>query len=95
MPDDLWRALCDESIEIDFHNVGFDRTVLRHAGSVVERTAAKQLHRWRCTMAQALAHSLPGGLERLCEVLDVPQDQRKLKVGKELVRLFCMPGRPT
>lgn len=91
MPDDLWRALCDEKVEICFHNVGFDRTILRHAGSVVERTAAQQLHRWRCTMAQALAHSLPGGLERLCEVLDVAQDQRKLKVGKELVRLFCMP----
>lgn len=91
MPDDLFRALTNESVEIVFHNTGFDRTVLRHAGSVVERTAANQVHRWRCTMAQALAHSLPGGLERLCEVLDVPQDQRKLKVGKELVRLFCMP----
>jgi DNA polymerase len=91
MPDDLFAALTDESVLLQFHNVGFDRTVLRHAGSVVERAAAAQLPRWRCTMAQALAHSLPGGLERLCEVLDVAQDQRKLKVGKELVRLFCMP----
>lgn len=91
MPEDLFRALTDESVLINFHNAGFDRTVLRHAGSVVERTAAAQLHRWRCTMAQALAHSLPGGLERLCEVLDVEQDKRKLKIGKELVRLFCMP----
>jgi DNA polymerase bacteriophage-type len=91
MPDDLWRPLCDESVLITFHNTGFDRTVLRHAGSVVERTAAAQVHRWRCTMAQALAHSLPGALEKLCEVLDVEQDKRKLKIGKDLVRLFCMP----
>jgi DNA polymerase bacteriophage-type len=91
MPDDLFRALTDESVLITFHNAGFDRTVLRHAGSVVERAAAAQIGRWRCTMAQALAHSLPGGLERLCEVLDVEQDKRKLKIGKELVRLFCMP----
>jgi DNA polymerase len=91
LPDDLWRPLCDETVEIQFHNAGFDRTVLRHAGSVVERGAASQVHRWRCTMAQALAHSLPGGLERLCEVLDIDQDSRKLKIGKELVRLFCMP----
>jgi DNA polymerase len=91
MPHDLWRALCEPSVQIVFHNAGFDRTVLRHAGSVVERTAARDIGRWRCTMAQALAHSLPGGLERLCEVLEVAQDQRKLKIGKELVRLFCMP----
>lgn len=91
LPDDLWRPLTDEAVLLQFHNAGFDRTVLTHAGSVVERAAAKQVHRWRCTMAQALAHSLPGGLERLCEVLEVPLDQRKLKVGKELVRLFCQP----
>lgn len=91
MPDDLFRALTDESVLICFHNAGFDRTVLCHAGSVVERAAAKQVHRWRCTMAQALAHSLPGALEKLCNVLDVELDKRKLKVGKDLVRLFCMP----
>lgn len=47
MPEDLWRALCNESTELAAHNVSFDRTILRHAGSVVERAAAKQLHRWR------------------------------------------------
>jgi DNA polymerase bacteriophage-type len=91
MPEDLFRALTDESVQITFHNAGFDRTVLRHSGSVVERAAAAQIGRWRCTMAQALAHSLPGGLEKLCEVLDVDQDKRKLKIGKDMVRLFCMP----
>jgi DNA polymerase bacteriophage-type len=91
LPEDLWRPLVDQSVEIRFHNAGFDRTVLSHAGSVVERTAASQVSRWRCTMAQALAHSLPGGLDRLCEVLEVPLDQRKLKEGKQLVQLFCKP----
>jgi DNA polymerase bacteriophage-type len=91
MPDELFRALTDKSVTICFHNAGFDRTILRHAGSVVERNAANDIGRWRCTMAQALAHSLPGGLDRLCEILQVQQDQRKLKIGKELVRLFCMP----
>lgn len=91
MPGDLFRALTNEQVTICFHNAGFDRTILQHAGSVVERAAAAQLARWRCTMAQALAHSLPGGLEKLCDVLDVDLDKRKLKIGKDLVRLFCMP----
>jgi DNA polymerase len=42
-------------------------------------------------MVKALSHSLPGGLDKLCEILQVPQDQAKHKAGKELVRLFCMP----
>lgn len=91
MPDDLFQALIDESVLIQFHNAGFDRTVLLHAGSVVERAAARQIHRWRCTMAQALAHSLPGGLDKLGDVLGMPSDQRKLKEGKQLVQLFCKP----
>jgi DNA polymerase len=91
MPEEYFRAITDPKVTITAHNAGFDRNVLRHAGSVVERAAAKDVKRWRCTMAQALAHSLPGGLERLCEVLEVAQDLRKLKVGKELVRLFCQP----
>jgi DNA polymerase len=91
MPDDLFQAIVDEAVLICFHNAGFDRTILRHAGSAVERAAAARVSRWRCTMAQALAHSLPGALEKLCEVLNIDLDKRKLKEGKQLVQLFCKP----
>jgi DNA polymerase len=53
------------------------------------------LERWRCSMVQAYMHSLPGSLDKLCSVLRVPIDQAKDKAGRELVRLFCMPGRRT
>jgi DNA polymerase bacteriophage-type len=69
MPDELFRALTIKSVTICFHNSGRDRAILRHAGSVEERNAAHGIGRWRCTMAQALAHSLPRGLDRLCEIL--------------------------
>lgn len=42
-------------------------------------------------MVQALAHSLPGALGALCEVLGVPQDKAKDKEGKSLIQLFCKP----
>lgn len=42
-------------------------------------------------MVQALAHSLPGALGALCEVLGVPQDKAKGKEGKSLIQLFCKP----
>ena len=48
-------------------------------------------NRWRCTMVRAFAHSLPGPLENLCDVLGVPQDKAKMKDAKALIHLFCKP----
>jgi DNA polymerase len=83
---DLELALL-EADEVWAHNAMFDRNVIaRHLPHV-----APPIERWRCTMVKALSHSLPGGLDKLCEILQVPQDQAKHKAGKELVRLFCQP----
>ncbi|MEY4402166.1 MAG: hypothetical protein RIR91_201 [Verrucomicrobiota bacterium] len=84
MPQEFVDALRDAE-EIWAHNAQFDRAVLRTAGW------APALARWRCTMVQALSHSLPGSLDSLCTILRVPQDTAKLKTGKDLVRLFCTP----
>lgn len=86
MPDDLAMALI-EADEVYFHNSQFDRQVLmKHMPHL-----CPPIERWRCSMVRALAHSLPGSLDKLCEILQVPQDKAKLKAGKELVNLFCKP----
>lgn len=82
---DVEAALEDGSVEIWAHNSHFDRTVERHAG------IALPLLRWRDTMIQAMAHSLPGKLENLCEVLGLEADKAKDKAGKSLIQLFCKP----
>ena len=74
-----------EADEVYAHNAMFDRNVLPQLGIDIP------LERWRCSMARALAHSLPGSLDKLCDILQVPQDQRKLKAGNQLVLLFCKP----
>ena len=94
MPDQLRDALCDDQVLIYAHNSHFDRTVMRHAGSVIERAAAKNLPRWRDTMVKALCHGLPGSLGDLCSILEVPTDEHKDKAGRQLIQLFCKP-RPT
>lgn len=91
MPDDLRDALCDQSMEMWFHNSHFDRTVMAHAGSVIERAAAQNIPRWRDTMVQALTHGLPGSLGELCAILQVPQDEAKDKAGRQFIPLFCKP----
>jgi DNA polymerase len=86
LSDDFHLALL-EADEVWAHNAMFDRGVIdKHFGP-----DAPPYARWRCSMVRALAHSLPGGLDKLCEILQVPLDQAKHKTGKELVRLFCMP----
>jgi DNA polymerase bacteriophage-type len=91
MPQDLAAALCDHGVQLVAHNASFERTLFAHAGSVIEREAARRMERWHCTMARALAHSLPGALAKLCEVLAVDQDKAKDKVGRQLIMLFCQP----
>ena len=85
MPRDLASAIADDSAIFVAHNCSFDRTILRHCGFDIP------VHRFRCTMAQALAHGLPASLEKLGEVMGLEEDQKKLKDGKNLVRLFCCP----
>lgn len=92
MPEVLADAL-KSADEIVFQNSMFDRSVFRLAknSTPLLREVGDQVHRWRDTMVQALTHSLPGGLEKLGDVLKVDSDKRKLKVGKGLIRLFCIP----
>ena len=93
MPDALRDALRDEVVELWAHNSMFDRTVLARCTNRVAlmQRAGTQPLRWRDTMVQALAHSLPGSLGTLCEILQVPTDQAKDKEGRQLVQLFCKP----
>lgn len=85
MPDDLRAALKDATTVLCAHNSMFDRTVLRY------RNYMLPIQRWHDTMVKALAHSLPGSLGTLCEILGVPTDKAKDKEGRQLINLFCKP----
>lgn len=85
MPADLARYLADETLTVTAHNAAFDSAVMETNGYHIDQK------RWRCTMAQALAHGLPGALEKLGEIFKIDDDKAKLKDGKSLVRLFCCP----
>ena len=84
--DELTQLLLDNTVVIVAHNAQFDRTVLRHAWQF-----ETDISRWHCTMAQALAHSLPGSLGDLCQLYHLSEDQAKTKDGKRLIQLFCKP----
>lgn len=90
IPVDLWWALRESSAEYWWHNGGmFDRVIVQHA--MPELYSAMPPERWRDTMVQALAHSLPGALAALCEVLQIDAENAKSKEGRALIHLFCKP----
>lgn len=88
LPDDLSEAVDDPEIEFVAHNAPFDRNALYYGPGV-----DIEIPRWRCTMAQAYSHALPGSLEALGAVLGLPPEAQKLVDGKRLIQLFCVPGR--
>jgi DNA polymerase len=86
MPDELFEALLSADTIVG-HNYGnFDRTVLRWGADIV--IAPERIHD---TMIQAMSHGLPGGLDKLCSIFQVPTDIAKDKAGKQLIQLFCKP----
>jgi DNA polymerase bacteriophage-type len=86
--DDWQAAVEDPTVTLVAHGAGFDRLVLGKY-----RPALRDPRRWRCTIVQALEHSLPGALAMLSVIFKLPADQAKDKDGRELVRLFCKPDR--
>jgi DNA polymerase len=91
MPDELDFAI-DEADEYWWQNGNmFDYTVLGHG--MPELRARMPIEKWRDTMVQAYAHSLPGSLDMLCQIFGIPHDQAKSKDGNALIQLFCKPRR--
>jgi len=88
MHDELFYAM-EEAEEVWAHHAAFDRTI--HNGPKQLHLPRIDLERWRCSMALALSHALPGKLDSLCEVLDVPTELAKLKDGRKLLNLFTKP----
>jgi DNA polymerase len=86
MPAPLVKLLADPTVIVVAHNSHFDRTLLRHVWGI-----DVPVHRWRDTMVKALAHGLPGSLDKVGAALDLEADQAKDKRGRELIQLFCKP----
>ena len=53
------------------------------------------LSQWRCSMVHSLYLGYPAGLGAAGAALGLPQDKRKLGIGKSLINLFCKPVKPT
>lgn len=82
----VMRWLQDHRVTVIAHNSAFDRTLLRHCWGI-----DVPVERWQDTMIQAMAHGLPGSLDKIGQIVGLDADQAKDKRGRELIQLFCKP----
>lgn len=106
LPEEILAALSDENVTKWAFNASFERICLSNwlkryhpehftGYSIPEDPAGKYLDpsSWKCTMIWSAYLGLPLSLAGVGAVLKL-QDQ-KLKEGKDLVRYFCSPCKPT
>lgn len=91
-PADLFAYLATGGV-IEAVNVGFERWIWENV--CVPRMGWPAVHpsQWRCVAAKARAHSLPGSLAKMGDVLRL--NVQKDKEGTRLINKFCMPRKPT
>ena len=92
LPQEILDALEDETVEKWSYNSQFERICLSRllgypAGDYLAPAS------WRCSMVWASTLGLPRSLESVGAVLGV--EKQKLTEGKDLIRYFCVPCRPT
>jgi len=92
IPKDLIELFRDPEYVFLFHNSWFDRCAIEHDRDLIRAIGfVPPIDKYRCTMAMAFSHGLPGSLDKLGEALAIPVDTRKHRDGKRLVQLFCKP----
>ena len=78
------------------YNAQFERTVLTHylrGLGMLDANTWLDAKQWLCTMVLGLTLGLPAGLGSLGEVLGLPEDEKKMAIGKKLIQEFCKPNR--
>lgn len=92
IPEDIIRAITDDNVIKIAHNAMFERICLSRFLGLPTGTYLNPKS-WQCTMIMCAYMGLPLSLEGAGAVLGL--EKQKLSVGKDLIRYFCVPCRPT
>lgn len=88
LPEEIIEALKSPDVLKYAFNAQFERVCLSaYLGEYLVPES------WRCTMVASLYLGLPGSLASVGAVLGV--EKKKLETGKDLIKFFCVPCKPT
>ena len=88
IPKDIIKAFTDPKIIKCAHNANFERVCFSKYGYEIP---AEQ---WECTAIKSAFCGYPLKLADVSEILDLG-DKGKLNIGKDLIKYFCVPCKPT
>ena len=88
LPSEVLMALTNTGIIKTAYNAPFEM-------ACISRHFKKEMYanQWSCTMALAAQAGYPFGLDLVASILKV--DTQKDKAGKDLIKYFCVPCKPT
>nr|DAE89452.1 MAG TPA: DNA polymerase I [Caudoviricetes sp.] len=89
LPEVIISALNDKNIIKHAYNAPFEWWCLNQAGYKTE------IEQWRDTMFHGLYCGYTAGLGATGAAIGLPQDKKKDTTGKALIKLFCVPCKPT
>ena len=106
VPEEILAALSDDRVTKWAYNASFERVCLSiwlrrnypehfRSYSIPGDPVQNYLDpsSWKCTLVWAAYNGLPLGLEKVGAVLGF--EEQKLKEGKDLIKYFCCPCKPT
>ena len=106
IPEYILKSLTDDTVEKWAFNAAFERIFLSYwlkrnhpeyfkSYSIPEDSVGNYLDpsSWKCSMIWSAYMGLPLSLEGVGAVLGL--EEQKLKEGKDLIRYFCVPCKPT
>lgn len=88
IPEWMIQDLGDPKVKKVAHNAAFEINCL-------SQYLPTDISQWYCTMVHAYYCGLPGQLGQLGRALGLAEDKRKMSVGKQLIKYFCVPCMPT
>jgi DNA polymerase len=86
IPDDLRAALLNPAVTVSAFNSTFERYILQHILGII-----LPVSKFIDPQASARYLSMPGDLDEVSTVLDLPKNLAKDKRGEALIKLFCEP----
>lgn len=85
VPEYFVSWLTDKNIIKHAYNAAFEWYCFNQAG------LQTPIDQWQCDMIHGLYCGYPGGLAKIGEAIGLPEDKKKMSIGRALIRYFCVP----
>ncbi|MEG2050918.1 MAG: DNA polymerase [Oscillospiraceae bacterium] len=93
IPFEVQRALLSSDTIKHAYNAAFEWYCLSKFFNLPDPNV--WLPQWRCTMLHGLYCGCPAGLSSIGDAIGLPQDKKKMGIGKRLINIFCKPCKPS